>query len=189
MNVRPGIKDVLWMAAGAAMTLVAMLAVLHLRRPGPRGPTRHEDPARSTWWDACNWTWRRPRKRRRARSLPSPTRIRRPSPIKPAPPRRKVEQERAELGELLTAGGAQKRKGLAGAVHRGVRRIPAHRQRSAGLGRQEHQHQGVTAWPSARPQRRSRKWTPRCRASRPTMRISHATGGRCADRRMAASAH
>ena len=112
MKVKPGIKDVLWMATGAAVLLVCILVVLHFHKD--------QDPAAQLAFKAR----RVDLVGRMQLDLASASEAEKSAVLaitdqdsqtfadQARAASAKVEQERRELGELLTAGGTQGEKDL-----------------------------------------------------------------------------
>ena len=112
MKVKPGIRDVLWMATGAAVLLVCVLIVLHLQKD--QDPTaqlafkaRRVDLVGRMQFDLASAS-----EAEKSAVLAITDQDSQTFADQACAASAKVEQERRELGKLLTAGGTQGEKDL-----------------------------------------------------------------------------
>ena len=112
MKVKPGIKDVLWMATGAAVLLVSILVVLHFHKDQDTAAqlafkARRVDLVGRMQLDLASAS-----EAEKSAVLAITDQDSQTFADQARAASAKVEQERRELGELLTAGGTQGEKDL-----------------------------------------------------------------------------
>ncbi|MGD0016641.1 MAG: MCP four helix bundle domain-containing protein [Verrucomicrobiia bacterium] len=112
MKIKPGIKDILWMATGAAVLLICILVVLHFHKDQDPAAqlafkARRVDLVRRMQFDLASAS-----ESEKSAVLAITDQDSQTFADQARAASAKVEQERRELGELLTAGGTPGEKDL-----------------------------------------------------------------------------